>query len=115
MAIEDVLQCVAPEFDAIAPNIITCIKGLALNEVDELTFDKDYEAAVAYLMAHILAIREYRKGNSGSFVTQLREGDLQKSFATPESLDTTSLSDTAYGREFLRLRGLHVIGAICVS
>jgi hypothetical protein len=115
MAILDVLSCIAPEFDSVAEAIRNCIIGLAENQVDQETFEADYEAAVAYLAAHMLTIRQYKTGNVAGSTNMKREGDLQLGFSTPAAVDNSSLSDTAYGREFLRIRGLHVVGALCVS
>jgi hypothetical protein len=111
----ETLSCIAPEFDSVAVAIRNCIIGLAENQVDSETFEADYEGAVAYLAAHMLTIGQYKTGNIAGPTTMKREGDLQLQAAMPTSIDESSLSDTAYGREFLRFRNLHVVGALCVD
>jgi len=115
MTILETLSCIASEFDTVPVATRNCIIGLAENQIDSATFGSDYEAAAAYLAAHMLTIREYKKGNVAGPTTMKREGDLQLQFGMPTSVDNSSLSDTAYGREFLRIRGLHVVGAVCVD
>lgn len=114
MAILDTLSCIAPEFDALAETIRTCIIGLAENQVSESVFGVDYEAAVAYLAAHMLTLRQRNDGNGGA-VTLKREGDLQLQYAIPSANITAGLYLTAYGVEFLRIRNLHVTGVLCAS
>ena len=112
MAIADVLKCIAPEFDNVDSGVIACLISIAENQLDQATFEADYEAAVAYLVAHMLTIG---KGTDAGIVTQKRVGDLMIMFATPVAISDGVLGATNYGREFVRIRGLHVVGVLCVS
>lgn len=111
MAIADVLKCIAPEFDNVDSGVIDCIITIAENQVDEVTFENDYEPAVAYLAAHMLTIA---KGSEAGIITQKRVGDLQLMYGTPVAISDGILGSTWYGREFVRIRGLHVVGVLCV-
>lgn len=114
MAVLDVLKAIAPEFENEDPARLDTFIGLAECQVSQDVFDCDYELAVAYLSAHMLALSNRNSNGSNGLagnITGKKEGDLSINYALPSALNTAdgTLTTTSYGIEFIRLRGIHVI------
>ena len=85
MAISDILKDIAPEFDATDPAKVLRFITYAENQVSADIFKIDYELAVAYLTAHMLALASRNaaegSGGLGGNITSKKEGDLQVQYA----------------------------------
>jgi hypothetical protein len=116
MAISDIIDDIAPEFNNEDPARIDRFIGYAELQVSPDAFGTKHDLAVAYLTSHMLSLanRNDDEGTNGTpgTITQKKEGDLSLSFGTPSDIahgtDGTLLL-TSYGIEYLRLRDMCVI------
>ena len=95
MSVLGKLELIAPEFVDDA-NILDYI-DIASAQVSPDMINRDL--AIAYLTAHIIELRNRR--GSGGVISSESEGSLSQSFHIAH--DTSRLSVTAYGMEFLRV------------
>lgn len=118
MAAIDILKEIAPEYAGEDPARLNTFITLAENQISQNIFNVDYDLAVAYLAAHMLALssRNTIGNDSGGDglagnITAKKEGDLSLNYALPAALSTKdgALATTSYGIEFMRLRDMHVI------
>ena len=124
MDIENILgifRVVAGEFESVDSDKLRIMIQLQGQRLSEKAFGKNYDLAVAYLVAHTLTLDNVLKNGgatSGALtsgaVTSEREGNVQVSYASPSnsgSLDSL-YSKTAYGQLFLELRKQSIIPAM---
>ena len=86
--------------------------------VSKHTFGSKYNLALAYFVAHILALNgEYATTQGASTdgsvagVRREKEGDLEREYAIPDASDYMSLLyKTYYGRMYLQIMKLCAIG-----
>jgi len=109
----DIVNDIAPEFDVLGVDLIERFIGYAECSVNADFFGCDYELAWAYMTAHMLELRENRKGSSG-YASLKKEGDLQLQYIMPAGI-SGQLATTSYGAEFIRLRNKYAKGAFCAA
>jgi hypothetical protein len=107
MAILDIFRDIAPEFENETDEKILRFIGYASPKVSEVQFGDNYELAVAYLAADMLAISKRKSSAITGEITALREGDLAKQYAVPQPSDGSFV--TTYGQKFAWLCKLHII------
>lgn len=105
MTIAQTIEDIAPELASIDPDRRDRIIALAENQVSAKVFGDLYEAAVAYLAAHMLTMAG-RSGKAGA-VTSISEGQLSIGYQAGQNV--SGLMATSYGQEFVRLRSQRVI------
>ncbi len=105
MELLTLLRTIAPEFEELEDTVLQTWLDLTQPLVSKSAFGAAYEQAVAYLAAHRMKMAGL--GESGAFgsaidragVTSYTEGSTSVSFGSG-----TSLTQTPYGLEYLRLR-----------
>lgn len=113
-----VFRVIAPEFAEVTDATLTTWFELFAPMVSKKTFGSKYDLALAYFIAHIIALQnEYTTtsgasaDNSVAGVKREREGDLEREYAIPDASDYMSLLyKTYYGRMFLQIMKLCSIG-----
>ena len=113
-----VFRVIAPEFNNLTDEEVTAMLELFAPMVSKKTFGSKYDLALAYFIAHIIALQnEYTTtsgasaDNSVSGVKREREGDLEREYAIPDASDYMSLLyKTYYGRMYLQIMKLCAIG-----
>lgn len=113
-----VFRVIASEFAEVTDATLTTWFELFAPMVSKKTFGSKYDLALAYFIAHIIALQnEYTTtsgasaDNSVSGVKREREGDLEREYAIPDASDYMSLLyKTYYGRMYLQIMKLCAIG-----
>ena len=106
MELLTLLRTIAPEFEELEDTTLQTWLDLTQPLVSKSAFGAAYEQAVAYLAAHRMKMAGL--GESGAFgVTSYTEGSTSVSFGSGTSSAAaadSSLTQTPYGLEYLRLR-----------
>lgn len=99
-----IFAAVAPQYASTPVATLNTLYGLAEHTVNDDVWTDWAEHGKALLVAHMLAMAE--RGSASGPVESERVGDLSRTYAiaTTTSTDDDSLNETAYGREFLRVR-----------
>ena len=113
-----VFRVIAPEFNNLTDEEVTAMLELFSPMVSKNTFGTKYNLALAYFVAHILALNGLYATAQGSStdgsvagVKREREGDLEREYAIPDASDYMSLLyKTYYGRMYLQIMKLCAIG-----
>jgi len=103
LTIKDIIELRSPEF-FLNPNLDKYIE-LAQQRVNQYTFDKHYENAVALTVLHMMALTERSDGNAGASgsIKSQKEGQLSQSFSNiggNSTFGSHDLSQTSWGMEF---------------
>ena len=114
----NVFRVIAPEFNNLTDEEVTAMLELFAPMVSKNTFGTKYNLALAYFVAHILALNGLYATAQGSStdgsvagVKREREGDLEREYAIPDASDYMSLLyKTYYGRMYLQIMKLCAIG-----
>lgn len=114
----NVFRVIAPEFNNLTDEEVTAMLELFTPMVSKNTFGTKYNLALAYFVAHILALNGLYATAQGSStdgsvagVKREREGDLEREYAIPDASDYMSLLyKTYYGRMYLQIMKLCAIG-----
>lgn len=120
---EDVLKtlaAIAPEFDETPDIVLGVFYEIAESMVNIKAFGKKAHIAIAYYMAHLIAMRGITTEEGATSTTALggaivmeKEDELQRQYAAPSSsLSDSTLSATYYGRMFIELRNSCVFTAM---
>jgi len=92
----------APEYVSFSDSTrFAVLKGIAEGFVDETLFVGKVDAAVTYLIAHMLKIGE--RGGSAGAINSEKVGDLSRSYHKGSDKNM-ELQTTSYGLEYLRCR-----------
>jgi hypothetical protein len=113
-----VFRVVAPEFNNLTDEEVTAMLELFSPMVSKNTFGTKYNLALAYLVAHIIALNGLYATAQGSStdgsvagIKREKEGDLEREYAIPDASDYMSLLyKTYYGRMYLQIMKLCAIG-----
>lgn len=113
-----VFRVIAPEFSNLTDEEVTAMLELFSPMVSKNTFGTKYNLALAYFVAHILALNGVYATAQGSStdgsvagVKREKEGDLEREYAIPDASDYMSLLyKTYYGRMYLQIMKLCAIG-----
>ena len=113
-----VFRVIAPEFNNLTDEEVTAMLELFSPMVSKNTFGTKYNLALAYFVAHILALNGVYATAQGSStdgsvagVKREKEGDLEREYAIPDASDYMSLLyKTYYGRMYLQIMKLCAIG-----
>lgn len=113
-----VFRVIAPEFSNLTDEEVTAMLELFAPMVSKHTFGTKYNLALAYFVAHILALNGVYATAQGSStdgsvagVKREKEGDLEREYAIPDASDYMSLLyKTYYGRMYLQIMKLCAIG-----
>ena len=113
-----VFRVIAPEFNNLTDEEVTAMLELFSPMVSKNTFGTKYNLALAYFVAHIIALNGVYATAQGSStdgsvagVKREREGDLEREYAIPDASDYMSLLyKTYYGRMYLQIMKLCAIG-----
>lgn len=113
-----VFRVIAPEFNNLTDEEVTAMLELFAPMVSKNTFGTKYNLALAYFVAHILALNGVYATAQGSStdgsvagVKREKEGDLEREYAIPDASDYMSLLyKTYYGRMYLQIMKLCAIG-----
>ena len=113
-----VFRVIAPEFNNLTDEEVTAMLELFSPIVSKNTFGTKYNLALAYLVAHIIALNGLYATTQGSStdgsvagIKREREGDLEREYAIPDASDYMSLLyKTYYGRMYLQIMKLCAIG-----
>ena len=113
-----VFRVIAPEFNNLTDEEVTAMLELFAPMVSKNTFGTKYNLALAYFVAHIIALNGVYATAQGSStdgsvagVKREREGDLEREYAIPDASDYMSLLyKTYYGRMYLQIMKLCAIG-----
>ena len=113
-----VFRVIAPEFTPFTDGEIREMLEIFAPMVSKKTFGAKYNLALAYFIAHIIALQGLyatKQGasadNSVAGVKREREGDLEREYAIPDSSDYMSLLyKTYYGRFYLQILKMCSIG-----
>ena len=113
-----VFRVIAPEFNNLTDSEVTAMLELFAPMVSKHTFGTKYNLALAYFVAHIIALNGvYATGQGSSTdgsvagIKREREGDLEREYAIPDASDYMSLLyKTYYGRMYLQIMKLCAIG-----
>ena len=113
-----VFRVIAPEFSNLTDEEVTAMLELFAPMVSKNTFGAKYNLALAYFVAHILALNGVYASVQGSStdgsvagVKREKEGDLEREYAIPDASDYMSLLyKTYYGRMYLQIMKLCAIG-----
>lgn len=114
----NVFRVIAPEFNNLTDEEVTAMLELFAPMVSKNTFGTKYNLALAYFVAHILALNGVYATAQGSStdgsvagVKREKEGDLEREYAIPDASDYMSLLyKTYYGRFYLQLMKMCAIG-----
>ena len=113
-----VFRVIAPEFNNLTDEEVTAMLELFAPMVSKNTFGTKYNLALAYLVAHIIALNGLYATTQGSStdgsvagIKREKEGDLEREYAIPDASDYMSLLyKTYYGRMYLQIMKLCAIG-----
>jgi len=113
-----VFRVIAPEFSNLTDEEVTAMLELFSPMVSKNTFGTKYNLALAYFVAHIIALNGLYATAQGSStdgsvagVKREKEGDLEREYAIPDASDYMSLLyKTYYGRMYLQIMKLCAIG-----
>ena len=113
-----VFRVIAPEFSNLTDEEVTAMLELFAPMVSKNTFGAKYNLALAYFVAHILALNGVYASVQGSStdgsvagVKREKEGDLEREYAIPDASDYMSLLyKTYYGRMYLQIMKMCAIG-----
>ena len=113
-----VFRVIAPEFSNLTDEEVTAMLELFSPMVSKNTFGTKYNLALAYFVAHIIALNglyatEQGSSTDGSVagVKREKEGDLEREYAIPDASDYMSLLyKTYYGRMYLQIMKMCAIG-----
>ena len=113
-----VFRVIAPEFNNLTDEEVTAMLELFSPMVSKNTFGTKYNLALAYFVAHIIALNGVYATAQGSStdgsvagIKREREGDLEREYAIPDASDYMSLLyKTYYGRMYLQIMKLCAIG-----
>lgn len=113
-----VFRVIAPEFNNLTDEEVTAMLELFAPMVSKNTFGTKYNLALAYFVAHIIALNGVYATAQGSStdgsvagVKREKEGDLEREYAIPDASDYMSLLyKTYYGRMYLQIMKLCAIG-----
>ena len=112
-----VFRVVAPEFSQVTDATLETWFDLFAPMVSKKTFGVKYDLALAYFIAHVLALQGVYATEGASTdgsvagVKREKEGDLEREYAIPDASDYMSLLyKTYYGRMYLQIMKLCTIG-----
>lgn len=113
-----VFRVIAPEFNNLTDEEVTAMLELFSPMVSKNTFGTKYNLALAYFVAHIIALNGLYATAQGSStdgsvagIKREKEGDLEREYAIPDASDYMSLLyKTYYGRMYLQIMKLCAIG-----
>ena len=113
-----VFRVIAPEFNSMTDEEVTAMLELFAPMVSKNTFGIKYNLALAYFVAHIIALDGIYTITAGASsdasvagVKREKEGDLEREYAIPDASDYMSLLyKTYYGRMYLQIMKLCAIG-----
>jgi len=113
-----VFRVIATEFAEVTDTDLETWYELFAPMVSKKTFGKKYDLALAYFIAHVIALQNQytttagaSADNSVAGVKREREGDLEREYAIPDASDYMSLLyKTYYGRMYLQIMKLCAIG-----
>lgn len=113
-----VFRVIAPEFSNLTDEEVTAMLELFAPMVSKNTFGTKYNLALAYFVAHIIALNGVYATAQGSStdgsvagIKREKEGDLEREYAIPDASDYMSLLyKTYYGRMYLQIMKLCAIG-----
>ena len=113
-----VFRVIAPEFVNVTDTQLNTWFELFASMVSKKTFGTKYDLALAYFVAHILALQGVYATTAGTSVDgsvagvkREKEGDLEREYAIPDASDYMSLLyKTYYGRFFLQMMKVCSIG-----
>lgn len=113
-----VFRIIAPEFNNLTDEEVTAMLELFAPMVSKNTFGTKYNLALAYLVAHIIALNGLYATAQGSStdgsvagIKREKEGDLEREYAIPDASDYMSLLyKTYYGRMYLQIMKMCAIG-----
>ena len=113
-----VFRMIAPEFNNLPDEEVTAMLELFSPMVSKHTFGTKYNLALAYFVAHIIALNGVYATAQGSStdgsvagIKREKEGDLEREYAIPDASDYMSLLyKTYYGRMYLQIMKLCAIG-----
>lgn len=113
-----VFRVIAPEFNNLTDEEVTAMLELFSPMVSKHTFGTKYNLALAYFVAHIIALNGVYATAQGSStdgsvagVKREKEGDLEREYAIPDASDYMSLLyKTYYGRMYLQIMKMCAIG-----
>ena len=113
-----VFRVIAPEFSNLTDEEVTAMLELFAPMVSKNTFGAKYNLALAYFVAHILALNGVYATAQGSStdgsvagIKREKEGDLEREYAIPDASDYMSLLyKTYYGRMYLQIMKMCAIG-----
>lgn len=114
----NVFRVIATEFNNLTDEEVTAMLELFAPMVSKNTFGTKYNLALAYFVAHILALNGVYASVQGSStdgsvagIKREKEGDLEREYAIPDASDYMSLLyKTYYGRMYLQIMKLCAIG-----
>ena len=113
-----VFRVIAPEFNNLTDEEVNAMLELFSPMVSKHTFGTKYNLALAYFVAHIIALNGVYATAQGSStdgsvagIKREKEGDLEREYAIPDASDYMSLLyKTYYGRMYLQIMKLCAIG-----
>lgn len=113
-----VFRVIAPEFNNLTDEEVTAMLELFAPMVSKHTFGTKYNLALAYFVAHIIALNGVYATAQGSStdgsvagIKREKEGDLEREYAIPDASDYMSLLyKTYYGRMYLQIMKMCAIG-----
>lgn len=113
-----VFRVIATEFNNLTDEEVTAMLELFAPMVSKNTFGTKYNLALAYFVAHIIALNDLYTTTQGAStdgsvagIKREREGDLEREYAIPDASDYMSLLyKTYYGRFYLQLMKMCAIG-----
>ena len=113
-----VFRVIAPEFNNLTDEEVTAMLELFSPMVSKHTFGTKYNLALAYFVAHIIALNGVYATAQGSStdgsvagLKREKEGDLEREYAIPDASDYMSLLyKTYYGRMYLQIMKMCAIG-----
>ena len=113
-----VFRVIAPEFNNLTDEEVTAMLELFSPMVSKHTFGTKYNLALAYFVAHIIALNGVYATAQGSStdgsvagIKREKEGDLEREYAIPDASDYMSLLyKTYYGRMYLQIMKMCAIG-----
>ena len=113
-----VFRVIAPEFNNLTDEEVTAMLELFAPMVSKNTFGTKYNLALAYFVAHIIALNGVYATAQGSStdgsvagIKREKEGDLEREYAIPDASDYMSLLyKSYYGRMYLQIMKLCAIG-----
>jgi hypothetical protein len=99
-----IFRDIAPEFSAVNDAAVTRFIGYITCQVSQDYFGCDYELALAYLAADMIAISQRRGGVTGQ-INMKKEGELAIGYTPPKD----DRYVTTYGQSFLTLMKKRVL------